>query len=276
MQENISAYYKEQKTIWEENASLSIESFNEEAIHKMRTTTKRLRALFPFLKVISNGQFSGKKALKSIRGFYKNIGNIRELQLEQMLIPEYENKLGATFNLYKDFLSKKEQLEINHFQKIYGNFKPRDSKLPPFEDIEKLNMGTTGVITENAKLFLLKKSRRIHHYIVSPASHQNIHAVRRHLKQMYYLNDSTGSANNLYPESSLEQVRLREMEQYIGKWHDLLNSERFINDFFHSYNKPEDIYLKLKILINSERISMQQHIISIFYPELLKSILISE
>lgn len=62
MAEIIKAYYLEHKIIFEENFKIVLDNFDVEAIHKMRTSTKRLRALFLLIEFLTENHFKAKKA----------------------------------------------------------------------------------------------------------------------------------------------------------------------------------------------------------------------
>ncbi len=64
MSELIKAYYLEHKAIFDEKFNQVLVGFSADAIHKMRTSTKRLRALFQLVQVLSGKKFKARNILK--------------------------------------------------------------------------------------------------------------------------------------------------------------------------------------------------------------------
>lgn len=269
MTENIRAYYEEHKTVFNENFHQVLASFDMEAIHKMRTSTKRLRALFILLKFLSEEKFNEKEQLKKIRSLFKYGGNIREIQIEKQLVLTYQEILQSNFSEYTEYLSQREHKEIAKFLKHLPAFSEREHILNDAMINATIDKLFPEKLPNQAKQFIEEKKSAIFKLIGKPNSNHRIHAVRIQLKQVYYLFEILASLVESRTLLGLENERLREMEQYLGEWHDLVNSPVYMNAFFKTNKYTGDKkYLSLKKRIAEDRKKMRTEIIQKIYPEL--------
>lgn len=269
MTENIRAYYQEHKGVFEENFSLVLESFNMEAIHKMRTSTKRLRALFILIEFLSAGQFKAGKQLRKIRTLFKYAGRIREIQIEEQLVIEMQPLLGEDFPEYLEYLRSREHREISRFLAHLPSQAARGTIL----DDAALNNVLDGLeqdtLKKHAGAFIQRKTVKIGNNIARPASNKSIHVNRTHLKQLYYLYDILTGLSGDPLLLGLTNERLRAIEQYFGEWHDLVNSPVYMNAFFNTKKfRGEKKYSILKKAIADKRKLMRKEIVSSIYPEI--------
>ncbi|MBN2173194.1 MAG: CHAD domain-containing protein [Bacteroidales bacterium] len=263
MLQPVRSYYLEHKTIFEENFNIVLQSFDMEAIHKMRTTTKRLRALFQLIQFLSPEQFKAKKQLKNVRQVFKHAGKIREVQIEQELLILHKNLSDDSFEAYIEYLKQREHREISAFLKSI----PAVSKRGKILDDEKI-LSTIDSIPENTKneaqRFIDWKAGQIHKLNNLPVSDHRIHRNRTYIKQLYYLFDIltylTGQDKILNKNSE----QLRDIEQLIGSWHDLINSTQYLQSFFNAIKGEKTAeYLAYKKIITAEKNSKQDEIINI-------------
>lgn len=273
MTETIRAYYSEHKAVFEEHFSMVLESFNMEAIHKMRTSTKRLRALFILMEFLSEKKFKARKQLKKIRTLFRYAGHIREIQIEQQLVLDLQEPMQQQYPEYMEYLRRREHREIARFLKHLPAHESRQKILDDETILAAFDALEQDGIRERAAQFLAFKEKRITKLISKPASNKRIHANRTHLKQLYYLyeilTDLTGSSTVL----GLTNERIREIEQFFGDWHDLVNSPVYMNAFFKTNNfNDEKKYLELKRKIAEKRKAMRREIINSIYPEIMRGL----
>lgn len=270
MTEQIRAYYGEHKAVFEENFHMVLESFNMEAIHKMRTSTKRLRALFILMEYLSDKKFKARKQLKKIRTLFRYSGHIREIQIEQQLVTDLEPVLGQTYPEYLEYLKQREHREIARFLKNLPAFDDRNSILDDehinaaFDDLDKDGLDL------RAAAFIKKKSDQVSAIIARPPNNKSIHTNRTHIKQLYYLYDILTGLTGSESIMGLSNERIREVEQFFGEWHDLVNSPVYMNAFFKTRGyKGDKKYALLKKKIAEKRKSMRSEIVGQIYPEIM-------
>lgn len=273
MAEIIKAYYLEHKLVFEENFETALDNFNVEAIHKMRTSTKRLRALFQLIEFITEKEFKAKKQLRKLRQVFKHAGKIREIQIEALLVKEYELKLNVHFPEYLEYLKRREHKEIAAFLKSIPPIKNRDRILKDEKIINVIENLTDDSLKQFSAAFIIVKTKIIQRHIHNPASNHRIHENRTMLKQIYYLYGILSVLSPIKNYFKTDVMRIREMEQYLGTWHDLVNSPVYMNAFFQTKNKGNiEKYKQLRNAIKTDRKEMRKVITNDFYPELLADI----
>ena len=266
MKQIIQEFYTEHKSNFEENFVLAWETSNPGAIHKMRTSMKRLRALFQLIQVLTDRGFKAKKHMKRGRGIFKLAGTIRELQVEEMLVYGYEEKLGLKFSEYSQYLFAKENREISSFRETLVH-KKKDHKI--FKDevfykalktinIEDVQIRAQGFINLKSNI-LVKLNKRGN-------TTENIHKNRTILKQVYYLYDMLSELSGWSLLLGMKQNEMREKEQQIGDWHDSVNSLRYLSFYYDAKKgRRTGAYNKLNQLIINERDKMKNEITNHLY-----------
>ncbi|MEZ5197753.1 MAG: CHAD domain-containing protein [Bacteroidales bacterium] len=261
MTEIIQNYYDEQKAIFDEKYTIVLSSFNAEAIHKMRTTTKRLRGLFQLIQFMSTEEFSAKEQLRKIRALFKYAGRIREIQIEQWLLYGYEEKLSENFVEYHQYLLQREHKEISRFLK---HIPVCDSSRVLDDDLIKGAIGSIDEmeLTSKASKFIAKKEKIIYKIVQKHISNHRIHASRTILKQLYYLHEILIALSGKDKLLDITYDRMGEIEQMIGSWHDLINSSDYLNGFLKTAGgKNLKKYSVLKKFIKEQRDTMRQEIV---------------
>jgi CHAD domain-containing protein len=202
-----------------------------EAIHKMRTTTKRLRGLFQLIEYLSTTKFKAKKQLRRIRILFKYAGRIREVQIEQMVVWEFEKKLNENYSEYLEYLLRKEHIEIARFLKHLPEIDRRESILNHEEILATIESINPEKLQKKANKFINLKTKALKDLINKPASNKTIHSSRTILKQLYYLYNVLTEISGQKDILNLPEGKIRELEQKIGRWHDLVNTPNYLNAF---------------------------------------------
>ncbi len=267
--ELISNFYLEHKSVFEENFKKALATSDAESIHKMRTSTKRLRALFELIGYLSEGKFKGKKQIKKLRSIFKQVGIIRELQIEQIVVGVYESNLKEVFQAYKNYLSKREKKEV---KKVFGTIEVYTGKGSIFADrkvFKAINAIDPKQAVKKAKKFLEKKTSVLAEINSKPVSNSRIHQSRTVIKQIYYLYDLLSKLTGENKILNVPAARLRDVEQMIGNWHDLSNSQLFLNQFLKTKNGNNiSKYADLKKYLTTERSRLRKEIVKIVRKEI--------
>jgi len=269
MSEIIKTYYLEHKAIFEANFNIVLESFNMEAIHKMRTTTKRLRGLFQLIEFLSSEKFKAKKQLRKIRTVFKHSGKIREIQIEQEIVAHYEIILSTPFPEYKEYLKRREHKEIAAFLKSIPKISKRKKILNHQYILDTISNLPPKKIVSKTFSFIEWKKESIKKLNNLPISNTRIHQNRTYLKQLYYLHDTLVLLTNKNDILNINKERLREIEQQIGNWHDLVNSGIYLNAFFKTKDgEKTTVYKNLNKQILADRQAMRKELKEIIRTEI--------
>jgi len=269
MSEAIKAYYLEHKAVFDEKFSLVLQGFNADAIHKMRTSTKRLRSLFILISFLSDRKFKPKRQLQKIRLLFKHVGKIREIQIEQMLMWSYEEKLDAKYPEYLEYLMQREYQEIGWFMKHLPLIKNRDKLLKDPKIISRIESLNQDKLVSRVHKYIDYQIGVLNKITTKQPSNHRIHEVRTTTKQIYYLHDILAEIIGQADVLKISSTRLREIEQYLGTWHDLVNSAKYMNAWLKTRNAiKSDKYIKLKKQIQADTKVMRKKIVKVIYPEL--------
>lgn len=270
MTDLIKGYYIEHKSVFDEKFKIVLASFNEDAIHQMRTSTKRLRALFQLLEFISTNKFKSKKQLKKIRTLFKHAGRIREIQIEKLISSTYGGTLDIKLPEYREYLVQCEHREIARFLKSMPKFSERDKIIDENYVLETIDNCSGKKFSADVKEFLDWKLDQLKALNAKPVSGERVHKNRTILKQFYYLYDILSQITKESEILNMDKERLREIEQKIGNWHDLINSTYFLNNFFKTKNGIKSpAYKKLKHHIIEDRNLQQKEIVKILKKEIV-------
>jgi CHAD domain-containing protein len=270
MSELIKAYYQEHKAVFDEKFNQVLEGFNADAIHKMRTSTKRLRALFQLIQVLSGNKFKAKKQLRKVRGLFKYVGKIREIQIEQMLIWSYEEKLNSNYSDYIEYILKRENREIVIFLNYLSTQNKEDKLLNDDKILNSIENLKENKIVKRTEKYLARQTARLSEIISQRPNNKRIHEVRTILKQLYYLHDILTGILGREKLLKVSKERLKEIEQHLGTWHDLVNSPKYMNAWLRTQNTDKsEKYITLKRQIQEDTKSMRMEIIRNIYTELI-------
>ena len=155
------------------------ENFDMEAIHQFRIAYKKLRA---FLRMISQDYETADeiKISKKLKKSYNISGSIRDLQLQQRILEATKQEL------------KKPQAYISLLQKEIEKLQPELSEIFLEKPVTESKKKTDASIPDKFELngfsnFVQKKWEAIYAIIASRHfSDDNIHAIRKSLKDLFY------------------------------------------------------------------------------------------
>lgn len=250
----IKSYYTEHKSVFEKNFAIVLGNFDVEAIHKMRTSTKRLRALLLLIKFLSPEKFKAKKQLNKLRLLFKHAGKIREIQIEMVTIAHYAKISEKKYPEYHEYLKTRERKEIARFLRALPEIDNKGHILNDTQILEVIQNIPEEKIKKRTEAFIELKKDILLDINRHPLSYSKIHENRTHLKQLYYLYgvlcDLTGQDEIL----KMKSEKIRDIEQLIGSWHDLVNSSSLVNAYIKTKNSRQNKkYKELRKKVAADR-----------------------
>ncbi len=190
---------------------------DEDAIHDFRVSVKKTRTVINFLDYWSYGQVPRRLLMTPFRPIFKKTGKIRELQVNQTLVP----KLAELSGLEIEFLDKKCNYQIlrnkPYLQQISKDFKKKTPGI--FKKVRKqivlVDKGKTRI--NGAENYQIRLSKRIQKE--ADSDQPDLHKIRQMLKQKVYIFDAFQKSELLsfYTEFRAEW---KIMESTMGVWHD--------------------------------------------------------
>ncbi|MEO8151010.1 MAG: CHAD domain-containing protein [Bacteroidia bacterium] len=207
----------------------------EETLHKLRVDIKKIHFLLLFI-----GYFNHRKNIHDLylpyRKIFKSIGVIRELQLKQKLLIEYDPG-KETIKEQNKLLKKEKKLAKNFLSHIHEYLKLIDAtnkialtifeKFPVFNEMEFLH-----------SLSLLTKRQ------FSKINVEHLHESRKTLKTIIY-------SKQLFPHAAVFRKILNvkvadDLQDLIGAWHD----KTVLADWMNQNSKSSE-YATIKVSIKN-------------------------
>ena len=220
-------YFADQTRIFNEHHSNLLEKVTEEDIHKIRTTLKRLKS---FNIVLDGLLFRDKDFPVEFNNLFKLTGEIRDIQIQQKLLVEYDDP-------YNSYLKYMCEYKIKHF-KIKDNFQEEFQYLnDKLDRVEEYHINEQ--IISNIKTRVEMSLSDIRNMIVE-ISPSNLHEIRIKLKRIYYTLLMLDERENI--------KKLDNIQETIGLWHDhdvcVERIKAFDNDIdiINSLSKKREIF----------------------------------
>ena len=232
MHQRLTNFYQEHKLSFEKNFQVVLAEFEVEAIHKMRTSTKRLRALLQLIEFLADKKFKAKKQLKKIRQLFKYAGKIREIQMEMVTLAHYSEKLKIKFPEYNEYLKYRERKEIARFLRALPGIDKKGKILDDAQILGVIAKISQKKLLKNIPGFVELKKQTLLELNKLQVTNSRIHENRTHIKQLYYLYDHLTELSSQNEILKMKKEKMREIEQMIGSWHDLVNSGPLLKAFF--------------------------------------------
>lgn len=240
MKEDVSIYFIRQVKAFERNFKKAHKGFDMKAIHQMRLSVKRTKALFQFLEAVDTGKFKAKEEFRSIKTLFKLSGKIRDVQVHRALVRKSEEILQMQFPKYDAYLEQLEEDAIGHFNEnflemhsagdLLNNEKVRSS-ISRLSRKRKLHLSTIRLL--NSKIKAIDQLRK------DLSTDENVHRIRIILKQIHYIFDFSNQGFNYKLFLKMPMNRLKKIEAIFGKWHDYVNAVIFITNYMEHAEMEE-------------------------------------
>lgn len=214
MQNALYLRFKEHRDNFEQNYTISKETAEKEAIHDLRVSVKKMRAISLVLKKADVPKKIIKKTIKPLKPVFKKAGNIREPQVFYELSVEVPDHTVEILNDIKE----QENKAIKKFHKEIGRF-----DLPVWiksctQVLSVINELSEEEIINSAESIISKKNNKIEKLISSPK--KKYHKIR---KQFKVNQEVLLILREIKKKPILTDQRdiVKDMGSLLGDWHDL-------------------------------------------------------
>lgn len=221
--------FEKQRHQVEAEAALPDLSGNVEAIHRLRVGIKQVRALFKLLSWLAPKTFCAKEAFAELRGIFKAMGRVRDIQVLEGLLKNYEEKNGSWYAGLGLLLDQRRRAAQAELPAALDDFAPQnmfqtqllmEEGLKPLDD-EKL--------LKQAHSKLKKRFAKVARALPTAAKDAEIlHDVRTWLKECLYVMEmlNKASGREVWPKALVEELFWTAREA--GEWHDREILESFL------------------------------------------------
>ncbi len=228
----------EQLSLYELNA-------DEEVLHRIRVALKKIKTIFHIISFCSKN-FDAHKEFSPLKKIFKDAGNIREIDVTEKLLKEYNiksnfestnagkrEKLTSVFRknipVYKKFIFDVNIIAGKHFVRV-----------------------STGCFREFINLRKSELQGNVYPLLVE----SNLHKSRKIIKDIIYL-----SALSRWRKKNLNPL-YDEMQEVIGKWHDKIMLMCIIKE--NNYDPSGKVRRKLNLKTVSDLKNIESMVKNIY------------
>ncbi len=273
MQERLLIYFRKQCGLFIRNFNLLISDFDADAIHELRVSFKKIRAVFLLIERLFPQDFNALAEEGRLREFFRLSGRIRDTQVQQQLLSVNALNLGSTFGEYQIYLQNTESKAI---KKLHKFIKVHNAENDLKEKQEKAEHLISKAENEQVRFQIVQfvdelfKSAR---ELQSDYEHdENLHEIRRKLKQCHILLSVFDQNDPDLPQLSSTLKRLDKVNELLGDWHDHLIAmemlDRFLEKFRWKEEAGENRYILLRAQLAEKRYLLYQRILDYFAAKL--------
>ncbi len=175
----------------------------QEVLHKIRVELKKINTMFHLIHYCSVN-FKSRKEFIDLKNIFRAAGKIREIQQTYKLMLKYKIKKS----LQKKIQDDEYDLTMN-FRMGTGHFKKNVN-----DAFKRTKIYTSRINSGSLSEFLMLRQLRLQDLISPDLDPDNLHNVRKVIKDIVYLSEIKYGKNN-----KIEPV-FDEIQNLIGKWHD--------------------------------------------------------
>lgn len=241
MQKEIIDYLSTHCELFTENFRKVTDSFDADAIHDMRVAFKRIRAVYLLAEHIDHKAFSARSNEGKLRLLFRYSGRMRDTQVQQELILRVAEEHHTTCHEYIGHLQKLENKAIRKFRDFISTI---DAGYELATGAEKARMLFQQSDPETIRTHLIRivdelfeKASQLRS---ADQSDDNLHEIRRRLKQCHYLLSTFSSTDPDLPRLKTTLKRLDKINEMLGDWHDLVVAAEYLNKFTTGHRDPDD------------------------------------
>jgi CHAD domain-containing protein len=250
----------------------TVERCEEEDIHQLRVSTKRIKALLElFLSIMPEHNFT-EKYFSIYSSIFNKSGNVRNIQIIQNIISSMIVHIPSRFDEYlriKAANSKKEMLfEIERFdrRKLYRQNSKLYKIIKLFDDSDTI---------EKSHFILASNFSKVLHLLDNDYEGIKLHKIRKKLRSS---GEIMKVINEIEPNEKVSMLfkELKEIRDILGFWHDYEILSDYVKNFEKSNEENADQLKYIIDQINLEKDSLKMKAVdklNTFYQNDLQDIL---
>ncbi len=243
-----------QKTRFLLNAEQLLHHDDPEIIHQLRLSLKTIRSIMGFLGFVSPSHDFNKRHLASLDRTFELSGILRDQQVQLQNLHHLQAGFNKNFKHLEKHLitgvdeSKKilrariDKKGNNYLDKLFNDF------------FGFLYSRTEQEIAAAYQDHLNETFAKLHStFIKQPVSLKFLHSLRKQLKDYINILALIHIGDPLQTEEAIAE--LKHLDQELGKWHDLLNTQKSIRSFLKNHKNlllRKDEYKHLQVFIMEE------------------------
>ncbi|MFO7658212.1 MAG: CHAD domain-containing protein [Bacteroidales bacterium] len=252
LQKNIISYFDDKMSQFSSQLKIAEMSDNPDAVHDLRVNIKKIRSLIRTFRLHKKNRKIKRMLKNNIGNIFSKAGKIRDLQVQNVLVKDYEKILNKEFFNLKDFISVKIKSELKRFRKIL----PGDPVVffnPFFTEISAVIEAMEEKKAKNSIVhFVDDRIRKFNKTRVRFYS-KKLHKQRKILKELRFMYEMLLNMP-LQLDFEDQVLRIKEVEELLGRWNDYNMLKVSLENHLRKLRKPDSAYV-IKINALSETIS---------------------
>jgi len=210
----------------------AINTDNEDAIHDLRVSIKKLRALFLFLREAGIADIkSDYPYLTNLKKTFKKAGRLREIHIHKNLYEEYRKRVDQDFPELEQYLQNLEE----ESRKAYHEYMPGIQFRKFYRAANSLQKEIQGIPRKkvNKKLyeFIRVRVEECHQYMLEAHYEQHLHQIRKYLKHIrFIMGQQIGNVHKVF-EDELSFDDTKKVEDILGEWHDRDEFRKLLEEY---------------------------------------------
>jgi CHAD domain-containing protein len=268
----IYRFLEEQLELYKDLLQRISSSMDEETIHRLRVSVKKIRTIQKLKKHIHFPSVINKTQIKAIKEIFAISGQMRDLQIQQNLLAGYSSTIKSPFSQLTEYLNTRQEIIKNELsEKIKGT---DFSEFPEITDaVSNDNVENLPDIEKESIIFLEVKINNISRLIFTLDKDNHVHDLRKELKQMFFI---LQFLKNQFEENGFKNYpikNLRRITERIGHWNDRDVFDGMLHNFIETQHEhflienPE--YTILEYFIRTEKKDLLRGIEIDVYLELI-------
>lgn len=263
MQARLLDFFKNQCSLFLLNFNLAQKKPDADPIHDMRVAFKRIRAVYLLMERLFPESFDMEKAEGELKDLFRLSGRMRDAQVQQTLLEAHETNLSTTFGEYKAYLKKTEKKSINKFlDYLHKSDAEAELKKQQQEIVQLISTAGNEQIRQQIILFAHELMETAHNMHTEQEKDENLHEIRRKLKQCHYLLSVLDPNDAGLPEINTRIKRLDKANDLLGAWHDHLVAMEMLDRFLDKVRKKELPGLNRYTLLR-ENLAEERHLLHV-------------
>lgn len=233
MAKTIDKLFEKYLNKFEKEFLRAINTDDEEAIHDLRVSIKKIRALFLFLREAGIADVkSDYKYLGKLKDIFKKAGKLREFHIHKNLLEEYQQRTGEDFTSLAQYIAEQEKEARQAYHELMPGLQFR--KL--YQTADQLHKAIEGISPKklNKKLYHFIKTRvdECHGFMFEPHYENHLHQIRKYLKHIRFIvGQRIGNIHEKF-ENDIDFKETKKVEDILGKWHDRDEFRKLLDEFY--------------------------------------------
>ncbi len=254
----IRQYFSKQVAKFENNLYKSVCSHDEEAIHDLRVSIKRIRALFRFLAEYRILRPHSKNYLFKIKKIYAPLGVLRDLQIKSNLVAEYHIDEISDYMFFIKWLEAQQFRSKVKLKNVFRQFSFREF----YRFKHRLPYVRNNSVALDHDRILKRRLLKINKLMRQGDLQQSLHDIRKKFKDIYYFLEMCELGKTDCMGIALDLDSIKNLEDAIGQWHDCV---LLIQELQLGVNEEHPLLSNRK----SELRSQLNHRIDQLYPQIV-------